>query len=154
LSKNQKCGWSKDVSLYTFESKKAATILLPVTLSNADQFLKFSHSGITSKFAIKSSLNIPWHIKVWLHYLVIYQCSKNCHAQELTEASCHAGFSAQDSWWKNSCTMMLALLNSLTKDMQSGHTTVWLTVCKCCDTEEKMLQQHAFTYDKWSACHW
>jgi len=52
-----------------------------------------------TKFATKPSLTIPPTLNVSLHYLVKYQCSKNCHVQDLSEASCHARFRR---CWKNS----------------------------------------------------
>jgi len=44
---------------------------------------------LTGKFATNSYLNIPPHLKVSLHYLVKYLCSKNRNAQEVIEANCH-----------------------------------------------------------------
>jgi len=51
--------------------------------------------------------------------------------------------------------VILALFSSLTKryaerPYQNSHS---MTVCICCDTEEKILQQNAFAYDEWSVSH-
>jgi len=40
---------------------------------------------------------------------------KNCHAQELSEASCHATLSQSIQLLKKSPTVILALCNSLTE---------------------------------------
>jgi len=40
-------------------------------------------------------------LNVLLHYLVKYLCSKNCHAQDLSEASCHAKLSHSKQLLKN-----------------------------------------------------
>ena len=50
-----------------------------------------------------------------LHYLVKYECSKNCRVHELSEASCHARLSHPKQLLKKSCAMILALLNPSTK---------------------------------------
>jgi len=85
--------------------------------------------GFTSKYATKSSLTIPPHLKHVATLPCEISFSKNCGAQELSEASYHARLSHSKQLLKNSCTVMLVLFSSLTKDTQIGHTknpTVWL----------------------------
>jgi len=91
-----------------------------------------------------------------LQYLVKYRCSENCHAQELSEASCHARLSHSNQLLKKSCTAMLALLFHWRKDVQSGRTknpTLWLSIRTCHDTEEKISRQNVSSCDKWSVSH-
>ena len=65
---------------------------------------------------------------------------KKCHAQDLSEASCHARLSYSKQLLKNSLQWFYRYLIYWQKDIQSGHTknpTVWLyasaaTQKKCC----------------------
>jgi len=47
-------------AMYTMSGKKGATLFLPVTLQNVNQFSKFfyHYTTLCSKFAVKESLNI------------------------------------------------------------------------------------------------
>jgi len=64
--------------------------------------------------------------------------------------------SATQTVAKKLCTIILALFSSLTK--RHADWLYWkshsMTVCTCCDTEEKILRQNAFAYKKWSISHW
>ena len=66
-----------------------------------------------------------------LHYVVKYRCSRNCHAQDLGEASCHARLSHSKQLFKKSLQLFSPCLVHWLKDIQSNHTknpTVWLYV--------------------------
>jgi len=78
-----------DIKYVHCQSKTGATILLPVTLSNADQFQKSFIDRLSSKFAIKSLLNLPSHRKHVATLLCEIMTFKYCHAREMSEAICH-----------------------------------------------------------------
>ena len=64
---------------HTLWVKKQDTKLLPKTSPNINRFSNFFASRLSGKFATKSCLNIPPHLKYWnmlLHYLVKYECQK------------------------------------------------------------------------------
>jgi len=48
-------------------------------------------------FETESYSNIPTHLKMSLHYLVIYLCSKNRQAQEVIEANCYADLATRNA---------------------------------------------------------
>jgi len=50
-------------TIYTASQKKQDTILLPVTSPNVNRFSNFFTLRLSGKFAIKSFLNIPPHLK-------------------------------------------------------------------------------------------
>ena len=57
-------------------------------------FQIFFTDRLSGKFETTSYLNIPPHLNyVAIHYFVKYRCSKNRHAQEVTEANCHVRLS-------------------------------------------------------------
>jgi len=110
---------------------------------------------LTSKFSIKSLLNVPPHLKhvatLPCERSKIVQNVKNCHAQELSEANYKD--SATQNSRKNSCSVMLVLFNSLTKMYRVAILKIpqydSLCVFAATQVKEKILGQKVITYVKW-----
>jgi len=98
------------------ELNKAATILLPITSSNADRFSFFFTTRLNCKFAMKSSLNIPPLLKdvATLPREISTFNKLPCSRTEWSKLQCKTQ-PVKTFVEKNSCTVMLALFNSLTK---------------------------------------
>ena len=52
-----------DTNMYTVSQKKQGTTILSITSPNVDRFSIFFTDRFTSKYATKSSLTIPPHLK-------------------------------------------------------------------------------------------
>jgi len=108
----------------------------------------------SGKFSTKSSLTIPPH----LNCVITLPCEisvfkkLSCSRSEY-EASYHAKLSHSKQLLKF-LIVILALFSSLNKRYtEQPYEKSHMTVCISCDTEEKILQQNAFVYDKWTVSY-
>ena len=119
-------------------------------------FQKSFTDRFISKFATKSSLTIPPHRNCVTTLLCEISVFKNCHAQDLSlksKVSCKT--QPLKTVVKKFITIIVALFSSLAKRYKSVRTKFpqYDSIRICCDAEEKISQQNAFAYDKWSVSY-
>ena len=95
--------------------EKGTTLLLPLTLPNADQFSKFagrlSSKFVSGKIIIKYPTQTGFYLKRVATLPSEMFVLRSCRASRLCEANCHSAI--QNSCWKSIHPVMLELFYSL-----------------------------------------
>ena len=149
---------SKYIKIYTVSQNNKPRVILPITSPKCWPIFKIL-SLTDSVINLQQISHLLSHhtLNVLLHYPVKYRCSKNCHAQDLNEASCHAKLSHSKQLLKNSLqwfSIIFYLVHWL-KDIQSGHSeifTVWLYT-SAATQKKRYCNKMLLHNDKWSVSH-